>query len=101
MTPAPPGGEAHEEDARRLDAHEVAKPDGGVVVHHDDGGVGEDTEQVIAQKADDARDEPSGVDADEGAHEVVDLTAHDQVRDVGEGHEAEEDERGADLLHRG
>ena len=95
------GGEAHEEDAGGFDAHEVPKAHGGIMVDHDDGGVCEDTEDVIAQKAGDARDDPLGVDAYECTDEVVELAAQDEVGGVGDSEEREEDERGAHLLHGG
>ena len=79
------GREAHEEHAGRLDAHEVAKADRGVMVGRHEHGVGEDAEDVIAQEADDARGDPAEVNARERAEEVVDLAAEKQVGNVDDG----------------
>ena len=76
-------------------------PTGGVVVDDDDGGVSQDAENVIAQKARDARDDPFGIDADERADKVIELSAHDEVGGVGDTNERKEDEGGAHLLHGG
>lgn len=79
------GREAHEEHAGRLDAHEVAKADRGVMVGRHEHGVDEDAEDVIAQEADDARGDPAEVNARERAEEVVDLAAEKQVGNVDDG----------------
>ncbi len=94
------GREAHKEDARGLDAHEVADAHRRVGIRRDGKHISQDTEHVIKEEADDARGDPPEVDARKGSDELIDLPGNHQVHRVSHDHEGEKDERLSDLAHR-
>ena len=93
------GREVHEEDACRLNAHEVAYANGRVGVRDHREHVGRDANHVIDQVAEGATQDPRAVDLREAAEKHVHLAGEDEIRQVGKRDDAEKRQALVHLAH--
>ena len=91
--------QVREEDARRLDAHEVADAQGALRVLDDSKDIGKDTEEVVDDIGETGCRDPALIYGAQGRHELPELPREDKVGHIDDSDDSQKDDALAHGAH--